>query len=108
MPSWLSIISALPFMPGAWLVPAILFMSLEIINRRYVIFLPLSFASFLLSGYLAISKWWSTWFEIGRLNPPPSIVGLLTFWALLAFISLLVCLMYRKRQRRRRARSRWV
>lgn len=95
-------------MPGEWLVPAILFMFLEIINRRYVIFLPLSIVSFLLSGYLVVSAWWSAWFKIGILNPPQSIIGLLTLWALLAFISALVCLICIRRQRRRRTRSRWV
>ena len=108
MLSWSSIIATLPFMPGTWLALAILFMFLEIINRNYLIFLPLSIASFLLSGYLVVSAWESAWFKIGILNPPQSIIGLLTLWVLLTFMSALVCLIYKRRQRRRRARSRWV
>lgn len=108
MPSWSSFFATLPFMAGAWLAPAILFMVLELINRRYVIFLPLSVASFLLSAYLAVGTWWARWFEMAILKPPQSVAGIFALWSLLVIISVLVCLTYRKRQRRRRARSRWV
>ena len=95
-------------MPGTWLVPAILFMFLELINRRYVIFLPLSLASFLLSGYLVVGSWWSQWIDIATLKVPKSTADLFALWGLLSLISVLVCITYKRQQKRRRARSRWI
>ena len=83
-----------------WIVIAVLFLGLELVNRRLVLFLPIAVASILVA--VLVRPLPDEWSQFDLM--PHSWPGILAFWALLSLVSSTVCMMLRRRHSRRRAR----
>lgn len=91
--------------PLFWVVIAAMFFGLEMINRKFVLFLPVALSSLLLAAmlYLTPVDWSSSFAFI--LQSWPLVLAL---WALLSLLGSTLCMMIRRRVSRRRSRRRRV
>ena len=79
---------------------AALFLSLELINRRMALFLPVAVSSLIVAMLLQpLPADWSQWSLA-----PKSLPGMLAFWLFLSLFGSTACKMLRSRRGRRRAR----
>ena len=85
-----------------WIVIAVLFLGLELINRRLVLFLPISLASLLIAALLQPLP--AGWPEFDLM--PKSWLGVLALWAILSLLGSTFCTLVRRRRSRNRARRR--
>ena len=86
--------------PVFWMLIAALFLGLELINRRMVLFLPIAAASLIIAMLLQpLPANWPQW-----TFAPKSWLGILTLWLLLSLFGSTACTMLRLRRSRRRAR----
>lgn len=83
-----------------WIVIAVLFFGLELVNRRLVLFLPIAIASILIAALVQPLP--ADWPHTGLM--PQSWLGVLALWVLLSLISSTFCMMLRRRHARKRAR----
>ena len=88
--------------PLFWLLIAILFLGLEMINRRLVLFLPVAIASLLVAAMVQPMP--TGWPQPGFM--PQSWPGILALWALMSLLGSTFCMMFRRRLSRRRSRRR--
>lgn len=85
-----------------WIVIAVLFLGLELINRRLVLFLPVAIASLLTAALVQPLP--ANWSQLDFM--PQSWPGVLAVWVVLALLSSTFCTMVRRRRSRHRARRR--
>lgn len=85
-----------------WIVIAVLFLGLELINRRLVLFLPIALASLLIAALLQPLP--ADWPEFDLM--PESWLGVLALWAVLSLLGSTACTIFRRRRSRHRARRR--
>jgi len=88
--------------PLFWIVIAVMFLGLEMINRRLVLFLPVALSSLLVAAMVQPMP--DDWPQIGFL--PQSWPGVATIWALMSLLGSTFCMMVRRRVSRRRSRRR--
>ncbi|MEC8262928.1 MAG: hypothetical protein VX017_06400, partial [Pseudomonadota bacterium] len=89
--------------PVFWMLIAALFLGLELINRRMVLFLPVAVASLIVAALLQ---------PLPPAGPQWSLVptgwpSILALWALLSLIGSTACTMLRRRRSRRSATAGW-
>ena len=88
--------------PVFWIVIAILFLGLELINRRLVLFLPVTISSLIIAVMmLSISNGWT---PFPFMTPGPALT--MAIWVVLALLASGICLMVRRKVSRRRSRRR--
>ena len=86
--------------PVFWMLIAALFLGLELINRRMLLFLPVAVASLVVAALLQpLPPAWPQWSLV-----PTGWPGILALWALLSLIGSTACTMLRRRRSRKRAR----
>ena len=86
--------------PVFWMLIATLFLGLELINRRMVLFLPVAVASLMVAGLLQpLTTDWPQWTFV-----PKSWLGFVALWLLLSLLGSTACTMLRRRRSRRHAR----
>ncbi len=86
--------------PVFWMLIAALFLGLELINRRMVLFLPVAVSSLIVAMLLQpLPADWPQW-----TLAPKSWPGILALWLLLSLFGSTACTMLRRRRFRRRAR----
>lgn len=85
-----------------WIAIAVLFLGLELVNRRMVLFLPVSIASLVIAALVQPIP--ASWPQFDVM--PQSWPGILAIWALISLLGSTFCTMYRRRHSRRRARRR--
>ena len=90
--------------PAFWLVIAVLFLGLEMVNRRLVLFLPIAIAS-LVVGLLGLPLP-ANWPQFSLM--PENWMGVLALWVLLSLFGSTICMMIRCRFSRHRSRRRRV
>jgi len=83
-----------------WIVIVVLFLGLEMVNRRMVLFFPVAIASLAVAALVQPLP--AGWPQFGIM--PKSWVGVLALWALISLIGSTACMMMRRRRSRRRAR----
>lgn len=88
--------------PLFWVVIAVLFLGLEMINRRLVLFLPVAVASLVIAAMVQPMP--ADWPQLGFM--PQSWPGILALWALMSLLGSTLCMMIRRRVSRRRSRRR--
>ena len=88
--------------PLFWVVIAVLFLGLEMINRRLVLFLPVAVASLVIAAMVQPMP--ADWPQLGFM--PQNWPGILTLWALMSLLGSTLCMMIRRRVSRRRSRRR--
>ena len=86
--------------PVFWMLIAALFLGLELMDRRMVLFLPVAVASLIVAALLqplppALPQWSLV---------PTGWPGILALWALLSLVGSTACTMLRRRRSRKRAR----
>lgn len=86
--------------PLFWIVIAVLFLGLELINRRLVLFLPVALASLLVATLVQPLP--ADWPQFDLM--PQSWPGVLALWTVLSLLGATICAMMRRRRSRRRAR----
>ena len=83
-----------------WMLIATLFLGLELINRRMVLFLPVAVANLMFAGLLQpLTADWPQWTFV-----PKSWLGIVALWLLLSLLGSTACTMLRRRRSRRHAR----
>jgi hypothetical protein len=83
-------------------VIAILFLGLELINRRLVLFLPVTISSLIIAVMMqSISNGWT---PFPFMTPGPALT--MAIWVVLALLASGICLMVRRKVSRRRSRRR--
>ena len=88
--------------PLFWVVIAVLFLGLEMINRRLVLFLPVAIASLLVAAMVQpLSAVWPFFTFM-----PQSWQGVLALWTLMSLLGSTLCMMIRRRFSRQRSRRR--
>lgn len=88
--------------PVFWIVIAILFLGLELINRRLVLFLPVTISSLIIAVMMqSISNGWT---PFPFMTPGPALT--MAIWVVLALLASGICLMVRRKVSRRRSRRR--
>lgn len=85
-----------------WLVIAVLFLGLEMVNRRMVLFLPIAIASVLVA--VLVQPLPADWPQFSVM--PQSWMGVFMLWMLISLIGSTICMMVRRRASRRRSRRR--
>ena len=86
--------------PVFWMLIATLFLGLELINRRMVLFLPVAVASLMVAGLLQpLAPESPQWTFV-----PKSWLGIVALWLLLSLLGSTACTMLRRRRSRRQAR----
>jgi len=88
--------------PLFWLVISVLFLGLEMINRRMVLFLPVALVSLLVAAMMRPMP--GDWPAFSFM--PQSWPGVLALWALASLLGSTLCMMIRRRISRRRSRRR--
>ena len=79
--------------PLFWVVIAVLFLGLEMINRRLVLFLPVAVASLVIAAMVQPMP--ADWPQLGFM--PQSWPGILALWALMSLLGSTLCMMIRRR-----------
>ena len=90
--------------PLFWLLIAILFLGLEMINRRLVLFLPVAMASLVVAA--SIQPMPADWPQLDFMPRDWPLV--LAIWALMSLLGSTLCMIVRRRVSRRRSRRRRV
>ena len=90
--------------PLFWLLIAILFLGLEMINRRLVLFLPVAMASLVVAA--SIQPMPVGWPQIDFMPRDWPLV--LAIWALMSLLGSTLCMIVRRRVSHRRSRRRRV
>ena len=90
--------------PVFWILIATLFLGLEMINRRMVLFLPVAVASFIVAAMVQPLP--AGWPQLPLV--PTSMPGVLVLWALLSLIGSTVCTMLLRRRSRKQARRKRI
>ena len=85
-----------------WIVIAVLFFGLEMVNRRMVLFLPVAIASLFIAALVQPLP--AGWPQFGLM--PQSWPAILAIWAIISLLGSTFCTMWRRRHSRKRARRR--
>ena len=88
--------------PLFWLLIAMLFLGLEMINRRLVLFLPVAMASLVVAA--SVQPMPVGWPQIGFMPRDWPLV--LAIWELMSLLGSTLCMIIRRRVSRRRSRRR--
>ena len=83
-----------------WVVIAVLFLGLEMLNRRLVLFLPIAIVSLLIA--LLVKPMPADWPQFGLM--PESWAGVFALWVVMSLLGSTLCMMIRRRSARRRSR----
>jgi hypothetical protein len=88
--------------PVFWIVIAILFLGLELINRRLVLFLPVTISSLIIA--VMAQPIANGWTPFPFMTPGPALT--MAIWVVLALLASGICLMVRRKVSRQRSRRR--